>query len=106
MTGPSPFHDLTITVRVQVTDPTAVVSHPSAMHLRVGPDGQTAVYLPGTVEEAVVARFTALLDKMYHPNSGLVVCEHSEQLVAWRRNRSEWYHPGPGSTDPRHPADE
>ena len=106
MTRPSPFHDLTITVRVQVTDPAAVLSHPSAMHLRVGPDGQTAVYLAGTVEEAVVARFTALLDKMNQPNGGLVVCEHSEQLAAWHRNRPEWYHPDPGSTDHRHPADE
>jgi len=89
MTGSSPFHDLTITVRVQVTDPAAVLSHPSARHLRVGPDGETAVYLPGSVEEAVVARFTALLDQMYRPCCGLVVCEHSEQLAAWHHNRSD-----------------
>ena len=106
MTGPSPFHDLTLTVRVQVTDPAAVLSHPSAMHLGVGPEGATAVYLPGTVEEAVVARFTALLDTMYRPSGGLVVCEHSEQLAAWHRNRSERYHPDPGSTDHRHPAEQ
>ena len=89
MTRPSPFHDLTLTVRVQVTDPVAVLSHPSATYLTVEPNGQTAVYLPGTVEEAVVARFTALLDQMYQPTGGLVVCEHSEQLAAWQRNRSE-----------------
>ena len=106
MTEPSPFHDLTITVRVQVIDPAAVLSHPSAMHLRVGPDGETAVYLSGTVEEAVVSRFTAQLDKMYEPSSGLVVCEHSEQLAAWNRNRSERRHPDPGSTAHRHPAAE
>ena len=106
MTGPSPFHDLTLTVRVQVTDSAAVLSHPSATHLRVGPDGAIAVYLPGTVEEAVVARFTALLDNMYEPSGGLVVCEHSEQLAAWHRNRSDWSDPDTGATDHRHAADE
>jgi hypothetical protein len=88
MTGMDSFHDLTITVRVQVTDPSAVLSHPSAMRYRLGPNGEPAVYLPGSVEEAVVARFTAMLDRMYEPCCGLVVCEHSEHLASWDRGRS------------------
>lgn len=88
MTGAPSFHDLTITVRVQVTDPAAMLSDPSVMRVHVGPDGETTVYLPGSVEEAVVARFTAMLDQMYRPCRGMVVCEHSEQLAAWHLNRS------------------
>jgi len=83
----SPFHDLTITVRLQVTDPAAVLSHPSAMFTRTGPDGETHIHIPGTIEEAVVARFTALLDQMYEPCAGLQVCEHSERLASWDRRR-------------------
>jgi hypothetical protein len=89
MTGMPSFHDVTITVRVQVTDPPAVLSHPSALRYRLGPDGEPAVYVPGSVEEAVIARFTAMLDGMYEPCGGLVVCEHSEQLAAWVRRRSQ-----------------
>ena len=74
-------------VRVQVTDPTAVLSHPAPWICETGPDGETAVYLPSSVEEAVVARFTALLDQMYQPSGGLQVCEHSEHLAAWQRRR-------------------
>ena len=81
------FHDLTITVRLQVVDPTAVLSHPSAMFSSIGPDGETHVHLPGTIEEAVVARFTALMDSMYEPSAGLQVCEHSEHLTSWDRQR-------------------
>jgi hypothetical protein len=88
MTGASPFHDLTITVRVQVTDPAAVLSHPSAMLIRTGPDGETHVHIPGSIEEAVVARFTALLDAMYEPWAGLQVCEHCERLASWDRHRT------------------
>jgi len=87
MTGMSSFHDLTITVRVEVTDPAWVLSHPSAMRWRIGPDGEPAVYVAGSVEEAVVARFTAMLDRMYEPSGGLAVCEHSERLAAWDRTR-------------------
>jgi hypothetical protein len=65
MTGAASFYDLVSTVRVQVTDPTAVLSHPAPWICETGPDGETAVYLPSSVEEAVVARFTALLDQMY-----------------------------------------
>jgi hypothetical protein len=86
MTAVPSFHDLTITVRVQVTDPSAVLS--SAMRYRIGPDGEPAVYVPGSVEEAVVARFTAMLDRLYEPCDGFMVCEHSERLAAWDRNRS------------------
>jgi len=89
MAGAASFHDLVIRVRVQVTDPTAVLSHPCAMHLCTGPDGETAVYLPSSVEEAVVARFTALLDQMSQPCGGLQVCEHSEHLAAWQRRRHQ-----------------
>ena len=87
MTEESPFHDLTITVRLQVTDPAAVLSHPSAMVFSTGQDGQSRVYIPGTIEEAVVARFTALLDSMYEPWAGLQVCEHSERLASWDHRR-------------------
>jgi len=89
MTGMSSFHDLTITVRVEVTDPAAVLSHPSAMRFRTGPGGEPAVYVPSSIEEAVVARFTAMLDRMYEPCAGLTVCEHSERLAAWDRKRFE-----------------
>ena len=82
MTEAASFHDLIITVRVKVTDRTAVPSHPCAMYLWTGAGGETAVYLPSSVEEAVVARFTALLDQMYQPCGGLQVCEHSEYLTA------------------------
>ena len=88
MTEAPPFHDLTITVRLQVTDPAAVLSHPSAMFSSIGPDGETHVHVPGTIEEAVVARFTALLDAMYEPWAGLQVCEHSERLASWDRRRT------------------
>ena len=88
MTGAPSFHDLTITVRVQVLDPAEVLSDPSAMYLQVGCDGEIAVHLPGSVEEAVLSRFTAMLDHMYRPSRGLVVCEHSEQLTTWRRSQS------------------
>ena len=88
MTEASPFHDLTITVRLQVTDPAAVLSHPSAMLIGTGPDGETHVHIPGSIEEAVVARFTALLDSMYEPWGGLQVCEHSERLASWDRRRA------------------
>ena len=87
MTEETPFHDLTITVRLRVTDPTAVLSHPSAMFSTVGPDGETHVYVPASIEEAVVARFTSLLDQMYEPWAGLQVCEHSERLASWDRQR-------------------
>ena len=83
----SAFHDLTITIRLQVTDPAAVLSHPSATFSSVGPDGKTHVYVPATIEEAVVARFTSLLDQMYEPWAGLQVCEHSERLASWDRQR-------------------
>jgi len=106
VTGAPSFHDLTITVRVQVTDPTAVLSDPSVMRFSIGRDGETGVYLPSSVEEAVVARFTALLDQMYQPSRGMVICEHSEQLAAWNRNRNEWHHPDGGSPDHGHPANE
>jgi hypothetical protein len=89
MTGMPSFHDLTITVRVKVTDPAAVLSHPSSMRFRVGPDGEPAVYVPSSVELAVVARFTAMLDQMYEPSAGLAVCEHSEHLAAWDRKGSD-----------------
>jgi len=89
MNGLPSFHDLTITVRVKVTDPAAVLSHPSAMRFRVGPDGDPAVYLSSSIEAAVVARFTAMLDRMYEPSAGLAVCEHSERLAAWERKQSE-----------------
>jgi hypothetical protein len=83
------FHDLTITVRVEVTDPAAVLSHPSAMRFRLGPDGEPAVYIPSSVELAVVARFTAMLDRLYEPCAGLMVCEHSEHLAAWGRQEPD-----------------
>lgn len=56
------FHDVTIQIRVQIIDPAAVLSHPAAMHFSIGPDGHLAVYTPGTIEEAVVSRFTAMMD--------------------------------------------
>ena len=83
----SVVNNLVITVRVEVTDPTAVLSHPCAMHLYTGPDGETDIYLPSSVEEAVVARFTALLDQMYEPWAGLQVCEHCERLASWDHRR-------------------
>jgi hypothetical protein len=86
MTEVASFHDLVITVRVKVTDRTAVLSHPCAMYLWTGADDETTVYVPGSVEEAVVARFTALLDHMYQTCDGLEVCEHSEYLTAWQRH--------------------
>jgi len=60
------------------------------MYSRIGPDGETHVHLPGSIEEAVVvARFAALLDAMYEPWAGLQVCEHSERLASWdRQHRS------------------
>jgi hypothetical protein len=88
VTEASPFHDLTITVRLRVTDPAAVLSHPSAMFSSIGPDGESHIYIPGSIEDAVVARFTALLDQMYEPWAGLQVCEHSERLASWDHRRA------------------
>jgi hypothetical protein len=87
MTGESLLYDLTITVRLRVTDPAAVLSHCSAMFSSIGPDGEIHLHVPGSIEEAVVARFTALLDQMYEPWAGLRVCEHSERLATWDRRR-------------------
>ena len=58
------------------------------MRYRIGPDGEPALYVAGSIEEAVVARFTAMLDQLYEPCDGLVVCEHSESLAAWEHKRS------------------
>jgi hypothetical protein len=88
VTEASSFHDLTITVRLRVTDPAAVLSHPSAMFSSIGPDGESHFYIPGTIEGAVVARFTALLDQMYEPWAGLQVCEHAERLASWDHRRA------------------
>lgn len=93
MTEESSFHDLTITVRLQVTDPAAVLSHPVRCFPASG-RREAHVHVPGTIEEAVVARFTALLDQMYEPWAGLQVCEHSERLASWDRQRPQPASPG------------
>ncbi len=80
-------HDLTIYVRVRVTDPAAVLANECACDARVGPDGELSIYLPGTIEEAVVAIFTCWLDRMFESTSGLQVIDHSEQLAGWDRER-------------------
>jgi len=85
MSEETPVHDLTITARLQVVDPVAVLSHPSAMFSSIGPDGD--LHLPGSIEEAVVARFAALLDAMHEPRAGLHVCAHPERLASWDRQR-------------------
>jgi len=77
------LHELTIHLSVQVTDPVAVCAHPSAMHTRTGPDGLAHPYLPGSIEEAVVARFTTILDSLGEPTAGLRVIEHCEHLASW-----------------------
>ena len=89
MTGQSPFYDLTIHLRVQVIDPAAVMAHPSASFSSIGPDGHLHLYLPGSVEEAVVARFTTMFDQLYSTTAGLRVTEHSEHLAEWDRHRHQ-----------------
>ena len=82
-------HDMTIHVRVRVTDPAAVLANICACDTRVGPDGEISVYLPSTVEEAVVATFTGMLDRMFATTSGMHVIDHCEHLASWDQHRRE-----------------
>ncbi len=79
----APTYHLTIRCEIEVLDPNAVLASPSAMCMDLTQDGHLEVYLPASVAEGLVSRFTALLDGLMVPHDGLKVLSHQEDLQEW-----------------------
>jgi len=72
------FYDVTISARVEVVDPVALkaASSFSGSSSRAGDD----IYVPETVELALIDRFAALMNPLFQPAAGMRVWQHSERL--------------------------
>lgn len=79
---PSSFHTVTITLKVEVTDPTQLRA--AMAFTAEAPDGSGPVlYVPADVELAVVDRLAAVLNKLFEPALGMRVVEHCEAVDSW-----------------------
>jgi len=79
----SSFHEVTINVRVEVTDPAALKAQASFCSQARDGSGNHSVYVPASVELALVDRFAALMNELFEPAFGMRVVQHRETLQSW-----------------------
>jgi hypothetical protein len=83
---------VTMQVLVSVTDAERVTADPCAMRITQRDGGMVEVYVPD-LDEAVLNRFSSLLDSWVQTVNGMQVREHTETVKPWEpgTGRTAWW---------------